>query len=170
MNKTSVVTLCELTARHAIDGACPEHGGDSCLIVLPAYVEQARERISRTEHRAQDAESALAQALKERDWTHQWYAERIEEIRDEAKRVGNWDRVASILANGTPSVLDPPTYAQQLNIAKHRAESAEQREQKLRAALEEIEIGARHSPSVEVKLIHHRIRRALDSVETSAGR
>ncbi|AZV00306.1 hypothetical protein [Paracoccus kondratievae] len=67
------------------------------------------------------------------DHTQQWYAERIRKIEDVAKREGIWPELAAIIANGSATrqmddgsyIYDPPTYAQLLNIAKHRAVRAE---------------------------------------------
>lgn len=30
--------LCRTTAKEALSGACPEHGGDACLIMVPDYL------------------------------------------------------------------------------------------------------------------------------------
>lgn len=73
--------------------------------------------------------------------TRQWYAERWERITAYAKEHGFWDDIACIMANGTLNVregraYDPPTYAQQLNVAIHRAEAAEDRASKLRGHAE----------------------------------
>lgn len=99
--------------------------------------------------RAETAETSLAslrgeverltkerdEATRRRDFTEQWYAERLEPIKDVSKRVGVWPEVAAIIANGSGTRqfpdgsfhYEPPTYAQQLNTAKHRAEAAEAR-------------------------------------------
>ena len=68
-------------------------------------------------------------AISRREYTEHWYAVRIERLKDLAKERGIWDEMAAIIANGSASVTEPPTYAQQLNIAKHRAEAAELRAQ-----------------------------------------
>lgn len=101
--------------------------------------------------RADQAQSALAAASKERDremarceFTQQWYAERLRKIEDVAKREGLWPEVAAIIGNGSGTrqmpdgsfVYDPPTYAQQLNSAKHRAETAEAEVKRLTEANE----------------------------------
>ena len=60
----------------------------------------------------------------------EWYAVRMERLRDFAKEKGVWHGVASILANGTLSgidsdgkwVYDPPTYAQQMSMLKWQVE------------------------------------------------
>lgn len=58
-------------------------------------------------------------------FTHEWYAERIARIEELAKEKGIWNEVACILANGTISSTEPPTYSILLNEAKYRAEQAE---------------------------------------------
>jgi hypothetical protein len=62
--------------------------------------------------------------------TREWYAVRMERLKDFAKEKGIWHEVASILANGTMTgldsdgkwVYDPPTYAQQMNMLKWQVE------------------------------------------------
>lgn len=103
--------------------------------------------LNRTVERLNEAEDALFKASWERmcllaerqkwkrryEHTVQWYAQRLEPIKDVAKRVGVWDEVAAIIANGSGTrtlrdgtvLYDPPTYGQQLNRALHRAERAE---------------------------------------------
>jgi hypothetical protein len=120
------------------------------------------------EDRAKKAEDALAETLadrdaaykaeeiaqRQRDHTEQWYAVRFERLRDLARDRSKaaergselaqvWSDIASILANGTLGPPDhpyePPTYAQQLNVAKHRTEQAEaQRDQARQEVLEEV--------------------------------
>lgn len=71
----------------------------------------------------------------------QWYAERIERLTAYAKDKGIWPDIACIIANGSLSDgtrYDPPTYAQQLNTAIHRAEAAEERASKLQGDADEI--------------------------------
>lgn len=69
-------------------------------------------------------EAQLARAILSRDHTHQWYAERLERLKDLLKTNGLWKEGACIIANGTLT-HEPPTYAQQLNVMRHRAEAAE---------------------------------------------
>lgn len=79
-------------------------------------------------------------AVQRQEAAEQWYAVRIERLRDLARdrsKAGEpgsemaqvWPDIASIVANGTLGPPDhpyePPTYAQQLNVAKHRANKAE---------------------------------------------
>jgi hypothetical protein len=67
----------------------------------------------------------LAARDRAREHTVQWYAVRIERIKDVAKESGMLGKVAAILANGTADIREPPTYDQQLNMMRHRAEKAE---------------------------------------------
>ena len=67
--------------------------------------------------------SRLSLAEKRAEHTEQWYAERVARLTDLAKEHGIWPEVACILANGTADSTEPPTYAQQLNVALARAES-----------------------------------------------
>lgn len=69
--------------------------------------------------------------LERVDFAHQWYAIRWKRLRqlihEEAPEIEA--KMCSIIANGTTSAAtggyEPPTYAQLLNQAKHRAEKAE---------------------------------------------
>ena len=121
-------------------------GADARLMAaspdLRDMVATLAEALGAERARAEKAEAML-------DHTQQWYAERVRKIEDIAKRAGIWPEIAAILANGTASrqmpdgsiLYDPPTYAQQLNIAKHRAEKAEALEaenKRLRATLSAI--------------------------------
>lgn len=54
-------------------------------------------------------------------FTRDWYAERIARLTQLAKDRGIWPDVACILANGTASADEPPTYGQLLNTERHRA-------------------------------------------------
>lgn len=89
---------------------------------------------------AKDAEiealrAEVAKAERSVEHTHQWYAVRLEKIKEVAKRVGLWSEISAIIANGSGSIYDPPTYAQQLNIAKHETKAAEARAERLAEAL-----------------------------------
>jgi hypothetical protein len=72
-------------------------------------------------------------AIRRQEHTEHWYAVRLEPIKDVAKREGIWPEIAAIIANGSGTrqlpdgtyTYDPPTYAQQLNIAEGRAKAAE---------------------------------------------
>lgn len=82
--------------------------------------------------RAEALEKERDEAVRARDHTQYWYAVRLEPIKDVAKREGIWPEVAAIIANGNGTrqlpdgtwKYEPPTYAQQLNRAEHRAKAA----------------------------------------------
>jgi hypothetical protein len=81
----------------------------------------------------QTAGEERAEAIRSRSSTEAWYAERFKRLKAYAKEHGFWHDVASILANGTLGPLladgtyvhEPPTYAQQLNLAIWKAERAQ---------------------------------------------
>lgn len=92
-------------------------------------------QIEALEDRAQYAERRLRHCK-------QWYAERLERLTAYAKENGIWPDVACIIANGSLSDgtrYDPPTYAQQMNTAIHRAEAAEERASKLQGKVDTLE-------------------------------
>lgn len=92
-------------------------------------------QIEALEDRAQYAERRLRHCK-------QWYAERLERLTAYAKENGIWPDVACIIANGSLSDgtrYDPPTYAQQMNTAIHRAEAAEDRASKLQGTVDTLE-------------------------------
>ena len=81
-------------------------------------------------------EAHWASAVNSREFTKQWYSERLRKLEDLAKERGFWPEMAAIVANGSMSglrtsdgeiIYDAPIYAQQLNSAKHRADDAEKR-------------------------------------------
>jgi hypothetical protein len=65
------------------------------------------------------------EAIRSREHTNYFYACRLERLRQFAKDNGWLHEYSSIVANGTATVHEPPTYAQQLNMANYRAEKAE---------------------------------------------
>ncbi len=79
----------------------------------------------RVRHRIEKVESELAEANRKREWTEQWYAERHELLwhwaHEDKEHRGGYFQIA---ANGSEHGK-PPTYAQLLNMAKHRADKAE---------------------------------------------
>jgi len=77
-------------------------------------------------------ESERDREKSSKEFTQQWYAERLRRLRDMAEQRGFLTEYSSIVANGTGDSREPPTYAQLLNTALHRAESAAK---KLRTAL-----------------------------------
>ena len=61
---------------------------------------------------------ATNRAMRRAAFTEEFYATRCEELLAWAKRTGNIDPVANILANGTESVETPPTYGRLLEESK----------------------------------------------------
>ena len=74
--------------------------------------------------RADKAEAALAEEEAHRVHAEEWYAVRFEVLKDWARK-NDHNEVFNILANGVPNITDPPTYAQQMNILKHKLDAAE---------------------------------------------
>lgn len=72
-------------------------------------------------------------AIRSRDFTEGWYATRCETLLEWSRTVGYSDHVASVLANDG----SPPTYAQLLALAGHRATRAERDLSAARAEVEE---------------------------------
>lgn len=128
--------------------------------LLPAIQAQAKAPL----------EAEIERLKKRQEFTKEWYAVRIRRIEDTAKREGIWPEIACILANGTagaekePYEYEPPTYAQQLNAAKYRAEKAEkERDQakaqalaELREELLEVKAGL-HPDSICAQCEHQRL-------------
>jgi hypothetical protein len=99
---------------------------------------------------------ALSAVTAERDrlqrnlnFTEQWYAERFERLADLGKSAGCWDAMAAIIANGTADPYEPPTYAQQLVRANHRADVAERERDQLRAEVERLRAGGNRTAARE---------------------
>lgn len=70
--------------------------------------------------------------------TRYWYGCRLERLNQIAREEFSEEmrhRYFSIVANGTAESHEPPTYAQQYNTMKHRAERAEEEVRRLRAQL-----------------------------------
>lgn len=72
-------------------------------------------------------------------FTEQWYAVRLERLKDLGKSKGCWKEMAAIIANGTVSPNDPPLYATQLVRANHRANTAERERDQLRSDVEALQ-------------------------------
>lgn len=92
--------------------------------------------------RWEDALVALVGDLRRsRDFTRDWYSVRIQHLDDWVRKHRDMigEETASeffcIIANGTPSLSAPPTYAQSLNAALNRASVAEDEVEKLRAEI-----------------------------------
>lgn len=85
----------------------------------------------------------LGRTKQSLEFTRQWYAERIEKIKNIAKREDIWPEVAAVIANGDSTrqlddgswFYDPPTYAQQLNAAKFKAESADKKSAQIKSEM-----------------------------------
>lgn len=128
-NPTAVLALIERVERAEADvealrkrvqGAQEEAYG--ALDAARAANEEAGRRSAEIESLKKRAE--LAESRKEH--TEYWYGVRLERLKDMAKERGFWPEMAAIIANGTPGD-EPPTYAQQLNLAIGRAENAEKK-------------------------------------------
>jgi hypothetical protein len=108
--------------------------GRSSYRSSPAFARQSGAEIVRERDRA----------VRRKLHTEQWYAVRLERLKDLAKERGIWPEVACIIANGTMTgmrdgafVYDPPTYAQQLNSALGRLEMAQKEIARLKRRLGE---------------------------------
>lgn len=109
-----------------------QHRGDEeCIEALKAEVERlTKERDD---------------ALSSKDHCQQWHAVRLKRLEDWFRNEGKDLTIAmefwNIVANGTKSVNDPPTYSQQMNMLRHEVERLKKRVQELE---NEIELKARH--------------------------
>lgn len=110
-----------------------------------------------------DERKRREEAESRRDHTAQWYAERLERLKQMAKERGFWSEMAAIIANGTATAHEPPTYAQQLNMAKHRAEQAERERDEYLCALGYDDETPRPPPAI-VKHRINQLRRDLGAV------
>lgn len=113
---------------------------------LRTALREAGEKILALRARVAELDGKLAKSERYSEHTTQWYAVRIERIKDVAKVAGIWPQIAAILANGTVSSDDPVNYARLLNQAKHeakraneRAEAAEAERDRLAARVAELE-------------------------------
>lgn len=70
---------------------------------------------------------ALIDSAQGQLWTEEWYAARIEMLRDLCEKHGLLTEFCNIAANGTESVHSPPTYQQQMNLLKFAKEKAEEK-------------------------------------------
>lgn len=72
--------------------------------------------------------AAVAKIKASQDHTHYWYAERSAEMHKWVREQDNEDLKAlyfSIIANGTPTPFDQPTFAQQFNSLIHKCNAYE---------------------------------------------
>lgn len=67
----------------------------------------------------------IGHQVSRREHTEYWYGCRIRRIRDLLKGTKYEAPLISILANGTATHTEPPTYQQQMNMLRMRAERAE---------------------------------------------
>jgi hypothetical protein len=130
-----VVARLRAAGKAAVDAIDAEDAVDVCNEAEDLYPLAAD--LLTSEHAARVA------AERERDHTQYWYAVRLERIKDLAKEKCLWTEVAAIIANATLTgakghAYEPPTYAQQLNSALHRASAAEARQAQLLEALREV--------------------------------
>ena len=84
----------------------------------PTYAQKLEARITELE-----AENATLNEAKR--WSRDWYAVRWERLRDLLKDTDLWEQANCIMANGTASATEPPTYAQILNMQQYKIEALE---------------------------------------------
>lgn len=70
---------------------------------------------------------AVGKAEASKEFTASWYSTRWERLRVLLQPTDLWRSACAIMANGTADMGEPPTYAQDLNVALHRAKEAEKR-------------------------------------------
>lgn len=80
--------------------------------------------------RVRALQAQLADVIESRMHTERWYGARIAEMEKLARERGDNGNLTTreiwnLIANGTPSASDPPTFAVQLNTAEWRAQRAE---------------------------------------------
>ena len=78
---------------------------------------------------------ALIDSAEGQLWTEEWYAVRIEMLRNLCEKHGLLTEFCNIAANGRESVHSPPTYQQQMNLLKFAKEKAEKEVEDLRSLL-----------------------------------
>lgn len=129
--------------------------------------EQSTERfesdsrlIARYRTLAPQLADALERVEDRLEYTQQWYAERCERLwhwahEDKEHRSGYF----AIMANGTETIHEPPTYAQQMNTLRHALERSEDTAQRQAA---EIVIGMRENNRLKAE--NARLREALAAV------
>jgi hypothetical protein len=86
------------------------------------YCRQTECRCDRCNYGSDDIQHIISTVKElERRLVHQqeWYAVRLERLRDLAKDNGLDREHCAIVANGTSESHEIPTYAQQMNILKH---------------------------------------------------
>lgn len=81
------------------------------------YDELLRE-LATTKIERDEFASRWLRAVQRREHTHYWWGVRSESLRELLDGTEYWDRFINIVANGTPCISTPPTYAQQLNTMR----------------------------------------------------
>lgn len=82
------------------------------------------------------SDTFLARLLAERlESLQEWYAVRLERLKQLGKEKGCWNEMAAIIANGTATAEEPPSYDQLMMRALLKAEALEK-------ALKRIRLGA----------------------------
>lgn len=119
-----------------------------------------RTLIARYRTLAPQLAEALERVEDRLEHTQQWYAERCERLwhwahEDKEHRSGYF----AIMANGTETIHEPPTYAQQMNTLRHALERSEDTAQRQAA---EIVIGMRKNNRLKAE--NARLREALAAV------
>jgi hypothetical protein len=109
---------------------------------------------------------ALIDSAKGQLWTEEWYAARIELLRDLCDRNGFIVEFCNIAANGKESVHSPPTYQQQMNLLKFAKEKAEEENKTYRSLLQEAAdtLCSQHDPEDNLNM-NNKIQSALESFE-----
>ena len=103
---------------------------DSCISAIDKMLDElAKTRVTNM----QLVKMAVTSEFM-KEYGYQSQAQKWETLLDWARKNNNKE-IINIMANGTPDVNTPPTYAQQLNLAKHGAYRAEAHVQVLLEAL-----------------------------------
>lgn len=95
-----------------------------------AYERQPKIAAEEANRQKAELEAQLAEACKKIEHQRYWYgcrSQRLQQFAKEEMTKAQQKRFFSIMANGTADSTEPPTYAQQYNMLKHRAEEAEAR-------------------------------------------
>jgi len=109
---------------------------------------------------------ALIDSGKSQLWTEEWYAARIELLRDLSERNGFLVEFCNIAANGKESVHSPPTYQQQMNLLKFAKEKAEEENKTYRSLLQEAaDILCSQHDSQDNLNMNNKIQSVLESFE-----
>lgn len=113
-------------------------------------------------------ETRLAEVVKSRDFTREWYGARFERLKDLCKKHGCWDEAAAIIANGS-LIHERDSYAGIINAYRHRAEGTVEALDNLVRALDN-HIDEFYGPAHDDKNLQWRLndaRRALKWYRTT---